>query len=58
MPKAYTTWATGVWHNTGILILFSMLFLSIYIYLVCNFVISRFPAGYDVPMGDTVAARC
>jgi len=32
-----------------------MLFLSIYIYLVCNFVVSHFPTGYDVPMGDIVA---
>jgi len=44
--------ATGVRNNTGILILV----FSIYIYLVCNFVVSHFPTIYNnVPMGDIVA---
>ena len=44
--------ATGVRNNTGILILV----FSIYMYLVCNFVVSHFPTIYNnVPMGDIVA---
>ena len=49
---------TGLRHNTGILISVYMLFLSVFIYLVCNFVVSHFPAGYDRTIRTLSTGRC